>query len=211
MAPIERSTARRARSARVRGAQRDIVETKAWLDAYFARYTSAAFTEAVYPSLIAFRDLALTTRATGKKMMFAGNGASASIAAHGRVDFTKQAKVRSIDFNEPNLITAFSNDLGFEHFMARAVEAFADDGDVLVVLSVSGESQNCVNAAAYARERGLKVVTFTGKRADNPLRALGDIDFWIDSFAYNVVECTHMIWMCAVIDMVIGKAEYPVK
>ena len=181
-----------------------------WLDRYFDRYKSASFEAEIYPKLIAFRDLVLQVRASGKKMMFAGNGASASIASHARVDFTKQGKCRSLDFNEPNLITAFANDYGFENFMARATEFFADDGDVLVLVSVSGTSPNCVEAAKYARARGLKVVSFTGKKADNPLRQLSDIDFWIDSAAYNIVECTHMLWICTVVDMVVGEAEYSV-
>lgn len=181
-----------------------------WLDGYFKRYTSAAFEPAHYETLIAFRDLVLETRAAGKKLMFAGNGASASIASHARVDFTKQGKCRSLDFNEPNLITAFANDYGFENFMARATEFFADAGDVLVLVSVSGTSPNCVEAAKYAKERGLKVVSFTGKSPDNPLRALSDIGFWMDSAAYNIVECTHMLWICTVVDMVVGEAEYSV-
>lgn len=181
-----------------------------WLDAYFDRYKSASFQADIYPKLVAFRDLVLHVRASGKKMMFAGNGASASIASHARVDFTKQGKCRSLDFNEPNLITAFANDYGFENFMAKATEFFADDGDVLVLISVSGTSPNCVEAAKYARSRGLKVVSFSGKKADNPLRQLSDIDFWIDSAAYNIVECTHMLWICTVVDMVVGEAEYSV-
>lgn len=183
---------------------------KAWLDSYFKRYTSASFEERHYENLVAFRDLILKTRENGNKLMFAGNGASASIASHARVDFTKQGNCRSLDFNEPNLITAFANDYGFENFMAKATEFFADDGDVLVLVSVSGTSPNCVAAAKYARERGLKVVSFTGKSPDNPLRALSDIEFWIDSAAYNIVECTHMLWICTVVDMVVGEAEYSV-
>lgn len=182
----------------------------AWLDAYFERYTSAAFKPDHYDNLVAFRDLVLEVRSRGNKLMFAGNGASASIASHARVDFTKQGKCRSLDFNEPNLITAFANDYGFENFMARATEFFANDGDVLVLISVSGTSPNCVEAAKYARARGLKVVSFTGKQPDNPLRQLSDIGFWIDSSAYNIVECTHMLWICTVVDMVVGEAEYSV-
>lgn len=182
----------------------------AWLDSYFDRYKTASFDPAIYENLVKFRDLVLDVRARGNKLMFAGNGASASIASHARVDFTKQGKCRSLDFNEPNLITAFANDYGFENFMARACEFFADDGDVLVLVSVSGTSPNAVEAAKYARERGLTVVSFTGKNPDNPLRQLSDIGFWIDSAAYNVVECTHMLWICTVVDMVVGEAEYSV-
>lgn len=181
-----------------------------WLDSYFELYKQSAFEKQHYVNLIAFRDLILQVREKGNKLLFAGNGASASIASHARVDFTKQGKCRSLDFNEPNLITAFANDYGFEHFMARATEFFADDGDVLVLISVSGTSPNCVRAAEYARSRGMKVVSFTGKKADNPLRQLSDIGFWLDSAAYNVVECTHMLWMCTVVDMVVGQAEYSV-
>jgi D-sedoheptulose 7-phosphate isomerase len=160
--------------------------------------------------LIAFHDLALELRASGRKLMFAGNGASASIASHGAVDFTKQGRVRAIDFNEPNLITCLSNDFGFENFMAKAVEMYADPGDALVLISVSGKSPNAVAAARYAKSRGLKVVSFTGSAPDNPLRGLSDIDFWLGSRAYNVVECVHMIWMTTVVDMLVGGAEYAV-
>ncbi|KRS16557.1 D-sedoheptulose-7-phosphate isomerase [Roseovarius indicus] len=181
----------------------------AWLDDYFKRF-SPAFETDVYVKLKEFRELAINIRANGKKMMFAGNGASASISSHGAVDFTKQAKVRSMDFNEPNLITAFSNDYGYENWMARALECYADEGDAVVLTSVSGTSPNVVKAAEYARDHGLKIVTFSGKSPDNPLRGIGDINFWIGSFAYNVVEAVHMLWLTTVVDMVVGQAEYSV-
>lgn len=181
-----------------------------WLSSYFDLYKNASFDERHYENLIKLHQLILDTRSRGNKLMFAGNGASASIASHARVDFTKQGKVRSLDFNEANLLTAFGNDFGFENIFAKAVEMFADDGDVLVLISVSGTSPNCVKAAEYARSRGMTVVSFTGKKSDNPLRELSDIEFWIDSGAYNVVECTHMLWICTVVDMLIGEAEYAV-
>lgn len=181
----------------------------AWLDDYFARFRPAFLPE-VYPELVAFRDLAVSVRESGNKMIFLGNGASASISSHGAVDFTKQGKVRSMDFNEPNFITAFANDYGFQNYMARGLACYADKGDVVVLISVSGSSPNIVEAAKYARENRLKVVTFSGKSPDNPLRQLGDVNFWIGSAAYNVVEAVHMLWLTTVVDMVVGKAEYSV-
>ena len=68
-----------------------------------------------------------------------------------------------------------------------------------------------MKAAEYAREQGLTVVTFSGKKPDNPLRGLGDVNFWIDSSAYNVVEAVHMLWLTTVVDMVVGQAEYSVS
>ena len=184
-------------------------DPKAWLDDYFARF-QPAFDQRFYASLQAFYELCLKVRERGGKLMFAGNGASASISAHGAVDFTKQGKVRARDFNEPNLITCFSNDFGYENWIAKAVEHYADDGDAVVLISVSGRSPNAVNAAKYARSRGMPVVSFTGSAADNPLRAESDIDFWFDSRAYNVVEAVHMMWLTTVVDMLVGQAEYSV-
>jgi D-sedoheptulose 7-phosphate isomerase len=182
----------------------------AWLDEYFDTYKKLGFGREAYDALHAFYDLCLATRASGNKLMFAGNGASASISSHGAVDFTKQGKVRAVDFNEPNLITCFSNDYGYENWMARAIERYGDKGDVAVLISVSGSSPNCVNAAKFAKANGMKVVTFTGKSAGNPLKAEGDINFWVPSAAYNIVEGIHMVWLTTVVDMLVGRAEYSV-
>jgi D-sedoheptulose 7-phosphate isomerase len=187
-----------------------MTDWNAWLVDYFARF-KPAFSPEVHKSLIEFKDLCDKVKARRKKLLFAGNGASASISAHGAVDFTKQGKVRAVDFNEPNLITAYSNDYGYENWIARAIESYADDGDVAVLISVSGTSPNVVNGAKFARSRGMDVVTFTGKSPDNPLRAQGTINFWMDSSAYNVVEATHMLWLTTVVDMVVGRAEYSVN
>ena len=86
-------------------------------------------------------------------MIFAGNGASASNASHASVDFTKQAGIKSINFNEVNLITAFSNDYGYENYIAKALEFYADQGDVFIPISVSGESENLINGVIEAKEK----------------------------------------------------------
>ena len=65
-----------------------------------------------------------------------------------------------------------------------------------------------VNAANYARANQISVVTFTGFDSNNPLKAIGDINFWVDSNAYNIVEMIHQIWLLSVCDSIIGKAEY---
>lgn len=179
-----------------------------FLEKYFAEYKKLAFEKSIYPKISEFKELALQVRSQNKKMMFMGNGASAAIAAHGAVDFTKQGKVRGVTFNEADLITCFANDFGYENWMAQGIEHYYDEGDVVVLISVSGTSPSVVNAAKKAKELGLKVVAFTGRFPDNELRQNADIDFWVDSHAYNIVECIHMIWLCTAIDAVIGKSEY---
>ncbi len=182
-----------------------------WLQEYFDAYLAQAFSPELYPDLVALRDIALTLREQNAKFVIQGNGASAAIASHASVDFTKQGGVRAVNFNEADLITCFANDYGYENWIAKAIEFYADAQDVVVLISCSGRSPNVVNAARYAKEAGHRLVTFTGHQPDNPLREQGDLNFWVDSKAYNIIECIHMIWLTTVIDLVIGKAEYAVS
>ena len=68
-----------------------------------------------------------------------------------------------------------------------------------------------VNAAKKAKQLNLRVVTFSGFNEDNPLRQIGDLNFWLPSKAYNIIENTHSIWITTVVDMILGKAEYNVN
>ena len=66
-----------------------------------------------------------------------------------------------------------------------------------------------LNGVKAARNRNFKsVVTLSGFDEDNPLNKLGDINFWVDSKAYNFVENIHQIWLLAIVDLLIGKREY---
>lgn len=181
---------------------------KQWLTDYFERYKGAIFETDVFTQLIELKTLLTAAREGGNKVVIAGNGGSAAIASHCAVDFTKNAGIRCINFNEADLITCFANDFGYEHWLQKALEFYVDDGDVIILVSSSGKSANMVRAAEYARARGLKLVTLTGFATNNPLRALGQLNFWVNSRAYNVVEMTHQIWLLAVCDLIIGKAEY---
>ena len=53
------------------------------------------------------------------------------------------------------------------------------------------------------------IISFSGFKIDNPLRKLGDLNFWVESNAYNIVEMTHHIWLVAIVDYIIGDIEYP--
>ena len=187
------------------------MSSTSWLQDYFRLYEKSLLKTDVNRQLIELRDLIIQFRGSGRHIFFAGNGASASIASHAAVDFTKQVKVKAFDFNEPNFITAFSNDFGYENWIAKALEYRSSPGDAVVLISSSGKSPNIVNGAKRARELDLTVVGFSGFSADNPLRTLSDIDFWVDSRGYNIVECTHMVWLMAAVDFVIGEVEYTVN
>ena len=182
-----------------------------WLRRYFDQYRALLTPPDVIPQLIALKDIMKAAHALGKKTIFAGNGGSAAIASHCAVDFTKNAGVRGVNFNEVDLITCFANDFGYERWLQKALECYADDGDVVVLISSSGRSPNMVNAARYAASRGLEVVTFTGFAPDNPLKAVGRLNVWVDSRAYNLIELTHQAWLLAVCDLIIGRTEYPAR
>ena len=139
----------------------------------------------------------------GKKVIIAGNGGSAAMASHVAVDFTKAASIRAINFNEADLITCFANDYGYEHWVEKALEAYADKGDLAILISSSGKSQNIINAAEKGNEMGLSVITISGFLTVNPLRELGDLNLWVDSTEYNIVEMTHHVWLVAIIDYLI--------
>ena len=151
-----------------------------------------------------------TSRKKGKILIF-GNGGSAAIASHVSVDLTKNAKIRSVNFNESDLITCFSNDYGYERWIEKAVDFYADKNDTLVLISSSGKSKNMINACKAARRKKIKVISLTGHIKNNPLSKIADLSLWIDSKAYNFVENTHQIWLLTVCDLLIGKKEYPAK
>ena len=138
-----------------------------------------------------------------KKVIVVGNGGSAAMASHVAVDFVKAASIRAINFNEADLITCFANDYGYENWVAKALEAYSDKGDLVILISSSGKSQNILNAAEKANEMGLSVITVSGFLTDNPLRKLGDLNLWVDSTEYNIVEMTHHVWLVAISDYLI--------
>ena len=143
------------------------------------------------------------------KILIFGNGGSASIASHFSVDLTKNAGLRCVNYNEPDLITCFANDYGFERWVEKAVDFYGNEDDLLIVISSSGSSRNILNGVRAARKGKFRaVVTFSGFDEDNPLRQLGDINLWVNSRAYNFVENIHQIWLLAIVDLIIGNKEY---
>lgn len=137
------------------------------------------------------------------KIIIVGNGGSAAIASHVSIDLTKAANIRSINFNEASLLTCFSNDYGYEHWVSKAIEFYANKNDLVIFISSSGQSKNIINGAIKAKELNLPLITLTGFKGNNPLKEMGDINLWVDSSSYNIVETTHQIWLLAVVDYLI--------
>ena len=160
--------------------------------------------------IIKVKNILIDINKKKQKIMIFGNGGSAAIASHFSVDLTKNAKVRCFNFNESDLITCFSNDYGYEKWVEKAVSFYGDEGDVLIAISASGKSKNMINGCQAARKNKFSnIITFSGIDKNNPLNQLGDVNFWANSKAYNFVENIHQIWLLSIVDLIIGKREYP--
>ena len=186
-----------------------LADERQWLAEYFGRYQHVLRREDVWDQLVQLKGLLVSTHVAGGKIIIAGNGGSAAIANHCAVDFTKNAGIRCVTFNESSLITCLANDFGYEHWLGKALEFYAEPGDVAILISSSGRSRNMIRGGRVARERQLTLVTLTGFDEENPLQQLGELNFWVESRAYNVVEMMHQMWLLAVCDLIIGDAEYP--
>ena len=180
-----------------------------FIQEYLSRYQKSLLENDVSDTMIAMKELLLKTRDSGNKVLIVGNGGSAAMASHVSVDLTKQAGIRTVNFNEADLITCFANDYGYENWVAKAIEFYGDEGDIAILISSSGKSPNMINAAVQAKSMMIPVITLTGFEQDNPLRQFGELNFWVDSRAYNVIENIHQIWLLMVCDLILGKIEYP--
>ena len=170
---------------------------------------SAKPKEEIVEKIISVKNILVNAKKNNKKIMIFGNGGSAAIASHVSVDLTKNASIRTVNFNEADLITCFSNDYGYERWIEKAIDFYADNEDVLILISSSGKSQNMINACKAAKNKKIsKIITLTGHEKNNPLSKLGDINLWIDSKAYNFVENIHQLWLLTLVDLIIGKREY---
>jgi D-sedoheptulose 7-phosphate isomerase len=182
-----------------------------FLDEYFDDFKKIVNfnSDEIKKKLINLKKIFITTKKNKKKILIFGNGGSAAIASHFSVDLTKNAKIRCTNYNEPDLITCFSNDFGYERWVEMAIKYYGNKGDVLIVISSSGKSKNMINACIAARKKKFsKIITLTGHLVNNPVKKLGDINLWVNSKAYNYVENIHQFWLLSLVDLVIGKKNY---
>jgi D-sedoheptulose 7-phosphate isomerase len=151
-----------------------------------------------------FRNAAHECHDAGNKIMFVGNGGSAGISSHLAVDFSKNGGLRAMAFNDPSALTCLGNGFGYENVFAKQIEFHGRAGDLLVAISSSGRSVNILNAVKMARSRGCKVITYSGFTAENDLRTVGDINFFVNSKEYGFVEVAHLALCHAVLDIDMG-------
>lgn len=144
-------------------------------------------------------------RAAKKKVFFIGNGGSAGIAVHMTADFLKNGRMRAVDMYGAATITCLGNDYGYEYIFSKQLELLADEGDVLIAISSSGNSPNILLAADMMKMCGGTVVTLTGFREDNKLRQKGDYNLYVPSMEYGIVESIHNRILQQVVDEMMAR------
>ena len=184
---------------------------KKFLDDYWSRYQKILFDSRNDLSILTLRNAISEIHQKNGKLIFIGNGASASLASHAATDFTKQAKIPSIAFNDHNLITALSNDYGYENWVSKALEFYSDPIDMAIFISVSGESPNLLRGLEYANKNLICTASLSGSDEMNSLRNKSKYSLWVNSKAYNIVESIHTIWITLIIDLFVGSPEYSVN
>lgn len=145
---------------------------------------------------------AIAAHAVGNKLIFLGNGGSAAIASHMAADYSKNGNLRALALNDAAMLTCLGNDLGYDRVFAKQIELHARRGDLVVAISSSGRSASILNAVTVAREAACRVVTLSGFTPDNPLRTLGDLNFYVDSDRYGLVEVSHLTLCHALLDFI---------
>jgi D-sedoheptulose 7-phosphate isomerase len=126
-----------------------------------------------------FVEVAAAALRGGKKLMACGNGGSMCDAMHFAEEWTgrfrrDRAALPALAFSDPSQLTCIANDFGYEEVFARSLEAYGQEGDVLVALSTSGNSPNVLKAVEAARKKRITSVGLLGK-GGGELRARVDV------------------------------------
>jgi len=144
----------------------------------------------------------LSTAYENRRTVFAcGNGGSAAISNHLHCDHLKgiqtdtpiKPRVVSLSSNIET-ITAIANDISYDDIFLYQLQTMADPGDVLITVSSSGDSENVVKAAQWAKDNGLIVIAMTGFEGGRSA-ALADVNLHISADNYGVIEDVHQSLM----------------
>lgn len=143
----------------------------------------------------------------GHKLMIAGNGGSAADAQHMAAEFVVRFKINrkampaiALTTDTSNL-TATGNDFDFNSIFSRQVEALGLPGDILLVFSTSGNSQNLIEACDAASKIGVKTIALLGKDGGK-LRSVADTSIVVDAFDTARIQEVHSIVMHSLCEIV---------
>ena len=143
-------------------------------------------------------ELCTATILRGGKILLAGNGGSASDAQHiaaefvGRFVKNRRSYAAIALTTDTSALTAIANDYGFERVFARQIEGLGLENDVFIGISTTGNSPNIVRAVETAREKGLKIIVFSGRNG-GILRGSADVELVVPSEITARIQEMHIL------------------
>jgi len=155
----------------------------------FIETHSAKIAEAVQSTVATFKK--------GKKLLFFGNGGSASDASHLAAEFVNRFKIERPGLpalalaTDMAVITSISNDYDYSEIFSRQLRTLGQEGDIAFAISTSGNSPNVIKAAHAAKERGMKIIAFTGGNGGK-LAPLADLALIVPSTNTARIQETHI-------------------
>jgi D-sedoheptulose 7-phosphate isomerase len=150
------------------------------------------------PLLLDACEIVTNALQSGNKIMWCGNGGSASDSQHlaaelvGRFAFNRPALASIALTTDSSILTALGNDFGYETVFERQVEALGKPGDVLIGITTSGSSPNVVRAMQLAHKMGISTVAFTGQK-ESPLDS-STITLKAPSLTTSHIQEVHITW-----------------
>lgn len=150
----------------------------------------------------------------GKKLILFGNGGSATDASHMAAEFINRFKrerpsLPAIALNtDMAVITSIANDYDFSEIFAKQLKSLADEGDIVIAISTSGNSPNVLKAMDVAKKKKLTTVAFTGSKGER-LASRATYAFIVPSDNTPRIQETHIILghvLCQMVEEILFEA-----
>ena len=175
--------------------QHQLVHTQ--LQQSIATMTKVLHDETIHAAVVEAGRITADALKSGRKLMICGNGGSAADSQHLVAEFVSRLTVdrpalRAVALTtDSSILTAIGNDYSYDNVFERQVEALGIKGDVLLAISTSGNSKNCVKALKLARSMGIHTVSYTGN-GGGAMKALSDINVIVPSNVTMNIQESHL-------------------
>ncbi|TGJ99285.1 D-sedoheptulose 7-phosphate isomerase [Leptospira semungkisensis] len=166
--------------------------------------------DTLLPEIVQAGQIASKVLENGNMILFCGNGGSSCDASHIAAELVVRYKsgnerraLPAISLSSDSaVLTACSNDYGYEEVFSRQVQAFGKPGDLLIGLSTSGNSKNVISATEAAKKLGMKTISFLGGDGGK-LKGMADLDIIIPRKETARIQESHILIghiLCSIIE-----------
>jgi D-sedoheptulose 7-phosphate isomerase len=153
--------------------------------------------EAIHQAVVRAGELTAEAMKAGRKLLVCGNGGSAADSQHLVAEFVSRLTVdrpalRAVALTtDTSILTAIGNDYSYDNVFERQVEALANEGDVLLAISTSGNSKNCIKGLRKAKEMGVRTIAYTGNNGGG-MAELAELNVIIPSNVTMNIQESHL-------------------